>query len=97
MKPEDIAKSVCELDAMWICREEQQDKGKALSEFASWKERICKQGRGTDAGAVRREGPVSKEAWGLRGKEMEEVVLEMSLKAWKGLGKVEKEVVHPGT
>lgn len=46
---------------------------------------------------MRREGPVPKEDWGLRENEVEEVVLEISLKAQKGLGKVEKEIVHPGT
>lgn len=78
MKPDDIARSVCDLDPMWICWEEWLDKGKARSEFASWKERICKKEGLTDAGALRREG---KDAWELRRKEVEEVVLEMGLKA----------------
>ena len=59
---------------MWTCRGVQQDKGKVQNEFASWKERVRRKGKGTDAGPVRREGPVPKENWELGRKEAEEMV-----------------------
>lgn len=60
MSPEDIAKSVYELDPMWSCGEEQPDDGRIQSELASWRKRVCKNERGADAGPVRRGGSSAK-------------------------------------
>lgn len=98
LKLEDIAGSIYELDPLWSCREkQQQNAGKVQSESTSWRKRVCKNERGTEAGTVRMGGPIAKRSLGGGVWKMEQVVPEMSLKTWKESGYTEMELVYLGT
>lgn len=78
MNPEDTGRSVCELDPMWIYREEQRENGKIVSLLA---EGARKKDRG-----LSREREQFNTQGRLQGLGMEEVALEMSSQAWEDFG-----------